>query len=408
METKTLTTDDTTPDTLLATWRRETPGCRHVNHLNNAGSALQPDPVLRATIDHLVLEGEVGGYEASDRAAEKIDAVYESLAELLGTRPANVAVAANGTSAFIQALSSFDLVRGDVIVTSLSDYTSNQIQYLALTERLGVRLIHAADKPEGGIDPQAVREILGSTSARFVAMSWVPTHSGLVQDVVQVGEVCEEFGVPFIVDAVQAAGQIPIDVGQLRCDYLVGTARKFLRGPRGIGFLYASDRALARGDYPLFVDMRGARWTFPARFEIAPTARRYEDWEFPYALMIGMGAAVDYALRQGVAACGQRAFALAERLRAGLEATDGVQVLDRGPHQCAIVTATVRGWTGPEVMRELVAEGINVVATLREFAWHDFGPRGVESGIRISPHYYNTTEEVDAALDVIRRTALLR
>ncbi|MGE5803220.1 MAG: aminotransferase class V-fold PLP-dependent enzyme [Gemmatimonadota bacterium] len=408
MEAKTLTIDHPTPDSLIATWRRETPGCAHVNHLNNAGSALPPEPVLRASIDHLNLEAAIGGYEAADRVAEKIAAVYESVAALLRTRPANVAVTGNGTAGFIQALSSFDLKRGDVIVTSRSDYTSNQIQYLALAERLGVRLVHAADKPEGGVDPQAIREILGSTSARFVAVSWIPTHSGLVQDVVEVGKVCEAFGVPCIVDAIQAAGQIPIDVNQLHCDYLVGTARKFLRGPRGIGFLYASDRALDRGDYPLFVDMRGARWTAPARFEIAPTARRFEDWEFPYALVVGMGAAVDYALRHGVAECGQRAFALARRLRAGLEGIDGVQVLDRGPNRCAIVTAMVRGWTGDEVKRDLAAKGINIVSTLQEFAQHDFAPRGVESGVRISPHYYNTAEEVDAALDEVRRIARSR
>ena len=396
------------PDRLLATWRRETPGCAHVNHLNNAGSALSPAPVLRAMIDYLALEGEIGGYEAADRAADSIDAVYESLAALLGTHPANVAITANGTAGFIQALSSFDLKRGDVIVTSLSDYTSNQIQYLALQERLGVRLVHAADKPEGGVDPQAVREVLRSSSARFVALSWIPTHSGLVQDVVEVGEVCEQFGVPFIVDAVQAVGQIPIDVNRLRCDYLVGTARKFLRGPRGIGFMYASSRALDRGDYPLFVDMRGARWTAPERFEIAPTARRYEDWEFPYALVVGMGAAVDYALRYSVAECGQRAFGLARRLRTGLEAIDGVQVLDRGHHQCAIVTATVRGWTGHDVKRDLGTKGINVVSTQKEFAMHDFAPRGVESAVRISPHYYNTADEVDAILGEVRRIAPLR
>ena len=400
--------DPSTLDRRIARWRAETPGCARVNHLNNAGAALQPEPVLRAVGDHLRLEGEIGGYEAAERDAQRVDAVYASLAALLGTRPGNVAVTANGTAGFIQALTSFDLARGDAIVTSLSDYTSNQIQYLALAARLGVRVLHAPDLPEGGIDPQAVREILRSTPARLVALSWIPTHSGLIQDVGAVGEVCEELGVPFLVDAVQAAGQLPIDVQSIRCDYLVGTARKFLRGPRGIGFMYAADRALARGDYPLFVDMRGARWTAPARFEIAPTARRYEDWEFPYALVVGMGAAVDYALRHRVAECGQRAFALAKRLRVGLEAIDGVQVLDRGPNQCAIVTATVRGWTGPDVKRELAAKGINIVSTLKEFAQHDFAPRGVESGVRISPHYYNTAEEVDAALGEVRRIARLR
>ena len=405
MHATAIASDDTTTDPVLAEWRRDTPGCANRNHLNNAGSALPPEVVLRATVEHIRLEGEIGGYEAADHAGDRIQAVYHGIAGLLGTRPDNVAIVANGTAGFIQALTSFDLERGDVIVTSRSDYTSNQIQYMALARRLGVRIVHAADHPGGGIDPGSVREALRSMPVRLVAVSWIPTHSGLVQDVEGVGEVCEEFGVPFIVDAVQAVGQIPIDVSVLKCDYLVATARKFLRGPRGIGFLYASDRALARGDYPLFVDMRGARWTAPADFQVVPTAKRYEDWEFPYALVLGMGAAVDYALRHDVRRCGERAFALGRRLREGLEAADGVQVLDRGSDRSAIVTAAVRGCTGHEIMRGLAAEGINAVATLREFALHDFGPRGVESGVRLSPHYYNTTQEVDAAIDVVRRLA---
>ncbi|WP_420128101.1 aminotransferase class V-fold PLP-dependent enzyme [Longimicrobium sp.] len=396
---------DGTMERLLARWRAATPGCAHRNHLNNAGSALPHRAVVQATINHLELESEIGGYEAAGRSPGMIQAAYGSIARLLGAKPENVAIVGNGTAGFIQALTCFDLERGDAIVTSRSDYTSNQIQYLALSERLGVRIIHAPDLPEGGIDPGAVREILRSTPVRLVAVSWIPTHAGLVQDVESVGEVCEELGVPFVVDAVQAVGQIPVDVHALRCDYLVGTARKFLRGPRGIGFLYASDRALARGDYPLFVDMRGARWTAPVRFEVAATARRYEDWEFPYALVAGMGAAVDYALAQDVGRCGERAFALGARLRQGLEAMDGVQVLDRGTRRCAVVTAAVAGCTGHDVVAALAAERINAVATLREFAIHDFGPRGVESGVRLSPHYYNTEDEVDAALAVIERTA---
>ncbi len=387
----------------VAEWRHDTPGCAHRNHLNNAGSALPPRVVLDATVEHLQLEAEIGGYEAADAAADRIQAVYGSIAGLIGAQARNVAVVGNGTAGFIQALTSFDLARGDVIVTSRSDYTSNQIQYLALAQRLGVRIVHAAELPEGGIDPASVREALRTLPVRLVAISWIPTHSGLVQEVAGVGAVCEEFGVPFIVDAVQAAGQVPIDVASLKCDYLVGTARKFLRGPRGIGFLYASDRAMARGDYPLFVDMRGARWTAPAAFQVDATARRYEDWEFPYALVLGMGAAVDYALRQDVARSGARAIALGARLRAGLAAVDGVRVLERGTNPGAIVTAEVEGWTGREIMAALAAERINAVATLREFAIHDFGPRGVESAVRLSPHYYNTTAEVDAAVDVIRQ-----
>jgi selenocysteine lyase/cysteine desulfurase len=384
----------------LDAWRADTPGTDYRNHLNNAGAALMPSPVIGAIEDHITLESEIGGYEAADERTNAVEAAYNDLAAVIGTHARNVAVVANATAGFIQALSVFDFVRGDVIVTSRSDYTSNQIQYLALGERIGVSIVHAPDLPEGGVDPSAVREILAKRngSARHVvAMSWVPTNSGLVQDMEAVGVICEEFEVPFIVDACQAVGQIPIDVSRLRCDYLSATARKFLRGPRGIGFMYASDRALARGDHPLFVDMRGARWVSPDNYEVADSAKRFEDWEFPYALVLGQGAAARYALDVGVDVAQERSWMLAGRLRTALEKVQGSRLLDRGKTPCAIVTVAFARVDAQEIVNHLRSGDINAVASFREYGQLDFGDKGVEAAVRLSPHYYNTEEEIDAA-----------
>jgi selenocysteine lyase/cysteine desulfurase len=397
----------------LEQWRADTPGCAHRVHLNNAGAGLMPRPVIDAITSHIDLESEIGGYEAADARAEAVAATYDALASLIGAASRNIAIVANATAGFIQTLSSFDFAPGDAIVTTHADYTSYQIQYLALAKRLGVRILHANDLPEGGVDPQSVREVIAAERARggrvrLVSVSWVPTHSGLVQDVRGVGAVCAELGVPYSVDACQAIGQIPIDVAALQCDYLSVTARKFLRGPRGIGFMYASDTTLARGDYPLFVDMRGATWVAPDRYEVAPTARRYEDWEFPYALVLGMGAAATYANDIGMDVISPRTFALARRLRDGLSAIPGVTVLDRGREPCAIVTAQLAGREGPELVRALAARRINTTATLQWYGLLDLGPRGIRSAIRISPHYYNTEAEVDLAITTIRDVAATR
>jgi len=386
----------------IAAWRADTPGCAHRNHLNNAGAALMPRPVIDAITDHVRLESEIGGYEAADARADAVAAGYDALGAIVGARRENMAVVGSATAGFIQALSSFDFEPGDVIVTTHCDYTSNQIQYLALSKRLGVEIVHADDLPEGGVDAQSVREIVASRRPRLVAVSWIPTNSGLVQDVEAVGAVCEEAGVPYIVDACQAVGQIPIDVSRLRCDYLSATARKFMRGPRGIGFMFASDRALARGDHPLFVDMRGARWLSKTAYEVNPTARRYEDWEFPYALVLGQAAAARYALDVGVETAQSRAWALAARLRKALGAIPRVRVLDRGTNPCAIVTMTVDGVHADPIVRGLKERGINAVSSLREYGIYDFEQKRVESAVRLSPHYYNTEEEVDAAVDAIR------
>jgi selenocysteine lyase/cysteine desulfurase len=388
-------------DSRLARWRADTHGTQHRNHLNNAGAALMPAPVLDAIQRHLVLESETGGYEAADRRAAEVASAYDALGGIVGAPARNVAIVGSATAAFVQAMSSFDFAPGDAIVTTRCDYTSYQITFLALAKRLGVRVLHADDLPEGGVDPASVRALLQRIRCRLVHVSWVPTNSGLVQDVEAVGAVCEEAGVPFLVDACQAAGQLEIDVARLRCDYLSATGRKFLRGPRGIGFLYASDRALARGDHPLFVDMRGAEWTSPGEYRIADSARRYEDWEFAYALVLGLGAAARYAAEVGIDTARERSWMLAARLREGFAAIPGVRILDRGRTRCAIVTLAVDGRDARKVEREMKRRGINVNSSLREYGQYDFTEKGVDAALRVSPHYYNSEQEIAQAIEVL-------
>src|SRR2546422_8291400 len=312
-----------TPD--LDRWRRETPGCRDRIHLNNAGAALMPQPVLQAVTAHLEREAAIGGYEAEDEAEPKVRETYELLGRVVGAAARNMAIVENATVAFSQAMSAFDFRPGDRIITTRADYPSNQLTYLSLARRAGVETVRADDLPEGGVDPASVRQLARHARTRLVALSWVPTNSGLVQDAGAVGEVCAELGVPYLIDACQAVGQLAVDVAALRCDFLAGTGRKFLRGPRGIGFLYVSDRMLERGAFPLFLDMRGADWTDPDAFRLADGARRFENWEFAYALVAGLGAATRYALARGSGRARRRSR-LAALLRQLLAEIPGVRV----------------------------------------------------------------------------------
>jgi selenocysteine lyase/cysteine desulfurase len=304
----------------------------------------------------------------------------------------------NSTVGFAQAFAAFDLRPGDLILTSRADYASNQIMYLALSRRVGVEVVRAPDAPEGGIDPQAVRELVRRRRPTLLALSWIPTNSGLVQPAEPIGEICREAGIPYIVDACQAVGQIPIDVSRLHCDYLAAATRKFLRGPRGVGFLYVSDRALEAGAYPLTVDMHGADWTDSEAFALKPDARRFEQWEISHALVLGAGAAARYALDVGIEKASERSWALAAYTRNRLSEMDGVRVLDRGPSLCAIATAELGGRNAEQVKLALRARGINTSSPLREDAVIDMDEKRAASAIRISPHYYNTVDEIDRAL----------
>ncbi|HVG10641.1 MAG TPA: aminotransferase class V-fold PLP-dependent enzyme, partial [Thermoanaerobaculia bacterium] len=349
-------------------WRRDTPGCEGRIHLNNAGAALMPNPVLEAIRGHLALEAEIGGYEAEDAVADRVREAHALLGRLIGAGPEHIAIVENATVAVAQALSAFDLHPGDVLVTTRHDYTSNQLMYLSLARRLGVEVLRADDLPEGGVDPESVRRLVAHPRCQLVSLTWIPTNSGLVQAAEEVGEICEAAGVPYVVDACQAIGQIPVDVGRLRCDYLAATSRKFLRGPRGLGFLYVSGRAIARGDAPLYIDMLGAELVDHGHFVLAPDARRFENWEFPYALVLGLGEAARYALEAGIEETGARAVALAAEVREKAGALPGVQVVDPGARVCArlcaIATVEVTGKDANDLERRLRLAGVNVNVSL--------------------------------------------
>jgi selenocysteine lyase/cysteine desulfurase len=386
----------------VAALRADTPGCARRVHLNNAGASLMPLPVLNAVRTHLTLEAEIGGYEAAAEAGPAIEEAYAAMADLLGTRPHNVAFTEHATAAFVQALSSIPLERGDVLVTTRCDYASNQIQYLSLSDRLGIEVVRAPDAPEGGVDLQAMEEIIHRRRPRVVAVTHVPTNSGLVQDVAAVGHMCRARDILYLVDACQSVGQMPVHPDAIGCDFLSATARKFLRGPRGAGCLWVSDRALEGGLQPLFPDLRGADWIDGDLFQPAPDARRFETWEFAWALVLGTGVAARYALNVGLPDIEERGRSLTDHLRHRLAALDGVTVLDRGPRLAGIVTVSVEGRTPQDLVTALRERGINTSSQTRLDAVLDYDAKGVDGALRLSPHYFNTLEELDLAVEALR------
>lgn len=375
-------------------YRRETPGCSERIHLNNAGAGLMPQPVVDAIQAHVTLEARIGGYEAHWAKRPQIETCYASVGKLLGARPENIAFVENATVAFMQALSSVSFSAGDVILTSEDDYISNQIMFLSLQRRLGVKIVRAPVCETGGVDADAMIRLMDQHEPALVTLTHIPTNSGLVQPVESIGRACRERNLLYLVDACQSVGQRDVDVGDIGCDFLCATSRKFLRGPRGAGFLYVSDRVLEAGLEPLYIDMRGARWKERDVYEPAATARRFENWEFAYSLVLATGAAAEYALNVGLDDIRERACRLASDLRT-LLGNAGLETLDKGIEPGAIVTVHVPGIDHGELVKRLHARGINSSISLREYAVMDFDRKGVPWALRLSPHYYNTGAEIE-------------
>jgi selenocysteine lyase/cysteine desulfurase len=374
-------------------------------HLNNAGAALMPAPVVAAIREHLDREVHLGGYEAADAARADIETSYDDVARLVGGHARNIAMVENATVAFAQALSAFDFSAGDVILTTRNDYVSNQLMYLSLARRLGVEVVRAEDLPEGGVDPDSVRSLIRQRRPTVVAVTWVPTNSGLVQPVADIGRVCAESDVPFVVDACQAVGQLEIDVASLHCDFLSATARKFLRGPRGVGFLYVSDRMLEQQRAPLWIDMRGAEWREADTYVLADGARRFENWEFAWSLVLGLGAAARYAVQVDVGAAGAYAAELTAYARERLALLPGVRVLDRGQRLAAIATAAFEGHDAGDIVLRLREQAINTSMTDRGSAVIDMDTKGAGTALRVSPHYYNTPRDIDILASALEEFA---
>jgi selenocysteine lyase/cysteine desulfurase len=383
--------------------RAQTPGCAHRTHLNNAGAALMSTATLAAMTDHLRLESEIGGYEAAAAAAERIDATYSALAELVGGDPAEVALFDNSTRAWDAAFYSVPLGPGDRILTGRAEYGSNVLAYLQVARRTGAEVVVVPDDGHGQIDLDALAGLVDERT-RLIGMTWVPTSGGLVNPAAAVGRIARDAGALYLLDATQVVGQFPVDVAELGCDLLTGTGRKFLRGPRGTGFLWVRSAVLDRLD-PHVAEIRSAVWTDPRSFTWVEGARRFETWENSYVNVLGLGSAVRQALDLGLAEIGERSRTLGERLRRGLDAIDGVRTHDLGEHRCAIVTASVEGHPTTDVAADLAAQDINVSTTVPYHTQFDAEQRDVHPLVRLSPHYYNTEAEIDRCLDAVSRIA---
>ncbi len=383
-------------------YRAETPGVGHRIHLNNAGAALMPAPVLAAAQAHLQLEAEIGGYEAAAQQRAEARRFYGAVGQLLNVPAQRVAWSGSATQAYNTALSALPWEKGDVLVTTADDYVSNQIAFLQLGRRYGVKVLRAGRLPGGGVDPAQVEELASKHKAKAVAVTHVPTNSGLVQDVVAVGQVCRALGVWYLVDACQSVGQMPVDAEEIGCDFLSATFRKFLRGPRGAGFLCVSDRALEAGLEPLFMDLHSASWEAADEYAARSSAARFETWERPHALVLAAACAAEYALAVGLEAIQQRCGELASRLRHELLSWPGVKVLDEGPSPCAIVTVALPNVAPGQIIPGLNQQGVNASVSYRSGAVIDFERKGVEWALRLSPHYYNTEAELYRALEVLQ------
>ncbi len=377
----------------VSSLRADTPACEQIVHFNNAGASLMPEPVYRTVVDHIKRERDIGGYEAETQAAERLSAFYGNFATLLGVAADEIAYVENATRAWDMAFYALPLNQGDRILTHESEYVSNYLGFLHHAKSRGIKIDLVPSDGFGQVDVEAMARMVTPTT-KLVAITHVPTQGGLVNPAAEVGRVAKEFGLIYLLDACQSVGQLRINVGEIGCNILSGAGRKFLRGPRGTGFLYVSGTIVDHLEPP-FIDLRAAQWLSATEFTLAHGAQRFENWESFVAGRLGLAKAVQYALNIGIDEIEQRVLGLPKTLRERLTDIPGITVRDRGEQKCGIVTFDKQDETPDALFHRLGELRMNISVSEINSARLDFGRRELQSLARASVHYFNTEHEIE-------------
>jgi cysteine desulfurase/selenocysteine lyase len=375
-------------------------------HLNNAGSSLPPRAVTNRIIAHLTMEGQCGGYEAEAAVSDELNDFYRQAACLINATPDEISYHESATHAWQKIFYSIPLKKDERIIVFQNEYASYYISLLQQRNRYGCIIDIIPMNDAGDICLKTLKERMGS-DVKMVLLGHMPTQSGQLSPAEEVGAIVKPYGSLFILDATQTIGQYHVDVKKINCDALCATGRKFLRGPRGTGFLYVRQE-LARSIEPYAVDLKGALWVKAHSYQLMTGGCRFETWEQSIALKLGLKEAIKYANEIGIKEIWQRGQMLAKRLRAGLSPIAGITLCDPGSVLGNIITFTLDGIKCDQVVEMLSTRGISINKSQRIYARLDFEQRNLEEVCRASPHYFNTEQEIDTMVDEVRSIALSR
>ncbi len=380
--------------------RKETSATKNLIHFNNAGASLMPDMVVERIKSFVDEEAKLGGYETASKFANELDLFYENAAKLLNASPEEIAFTESATVAWQRAFLSIPFEKGDVIITCISEYASNYIAYLQLAQQKGIEVKVIPNDSNGAIDIDALEKAI-TQKVRLISICHIPTGNGLINPVEEVGKISRKNNILYLLDACQSVGQYPVDVEEIKCDFLSVTGRKYLRGPRGTGFLYARKETTNQLE-PMFLDLHGAEWIASNSYQMRTDAKKYETWETNLSAKSGLSLAIDYVNRLGIENIYKQVVSLATYFRQSLASLEQIQVMDTGLYQSGIVTFISKKHSPQEIQQYLSQHKVNVSVVVASSSLLDLEERKINEAVRASVHYYNTNEEIDRVIELLR------
>lgn len=372
-----------------------------MHYFNQAAGGLMPDRVLQAVTDYMQREQALGSYVAAQQAQPQLQQLYAQLAALLHCQPTDIALTTGNTHGWCAVVGALPLQAGDRVLVTPGEWGGNYAMLLQLQARTGCVVETMPCTADGHIDLAALEAGLDAR-VQLIALTWVPANGSTVYDAQALGQLCARHGIPYIIDAAQALGHIPVDVQALQCDVLTAPGRKWLCGPRGTGLVYLKPGFAARLQ-PMTVDHVSCPIT-PTGPVLRQDARMLEQSESSVALKLGLLAALDTAQAEGWA---QRFAAIAERarqLRSALADVPGLSLhsLAAAPADCGIVPFTLQGHTPAQVQQALLQCHIQVAASGMGFTPLDMQARGLSAVVRASVSAHTTDADIQALVQALQ------
>ena len=380
--------------------RDGTPGCQSgIVHFNHAGASLPSQATLDAIIDQLQREARDGPMEAGEHGAILVEKARRAAAQLLNAPTASIAFASSGSTAWSMAFQALGPWQpGERILVGRHEWGGN-LASMQLAVQAGARIEVIPCDATGAVCPKALESMIDA-HVKLIDLTWLPANGGLINPAQAIGEVARRHNIAYFIDAGQAVGQLPVDVQALHCDVLKSAGRKHLRGPRGTALLYVRPNFLQQLN-PAQRDVFSAPWTADG-YDLRDDARRFETSEVSYALLVGLGNALQEVNRLGVEQTWERVLQLSGRIREALRQIPGVSLHDLGASHSGLIAFNLAGWDAFELKRRLGLKRINIGANGVAYTPLDMQARDLTSIARISVSPLNTEDDIEQLIAALR------
>lgn len=351
----------------------------------------------------MTLEAEHGPMETAASGEEIKRRTRALAASLLGCDPDEIAFAPSGAVAWGLPVSAMPAFRpGDRILVSRQEWGGNVSTLYMIGQRTGATIEVMPVRDDGIVDLDRLSAMIDDR-VRLICLTWLPCNGGLIDDAEGIGRIAKAHDIPYVIDAAQAVGQIPVDVGRIGCDVLATTARKHIRGPRGTALLYV------RGGFqskltPPWGDTKSVPFMGDAPNPVK-TAQLFESSEMSAVLLAGLDAALSLTNEIGVDVIRARVARGADRLRQILQDIPGLCLMDRGTELSGLVSFQLEGTSARELQAALADRGIAIGSNGRLYTPYDMAARGIDQIARATVSYLTADEEIDALCRAIENIA---